>query len=54
MNMILHGVHYRKFNLKQEDTLERPQHDGRFEAVVANPPFSANWSANSSRCCGPR
>ncbi len=46
MNMILHGVHYRKFNLKQEDTLERPQHDGKFEAVVANPPFSANWSAN--------
>ncbi|MER9689676.1 type I restriction-modification system subunit M [Mesorhizobium sp. M0139] len=47
MNMILHGVSYRKFDLKQEDTLERPQHDGmKFEAVVANPPFSANWSAN--------
>lgn len=47
MNMILHGVNYRKFNLKQEDTLERPQHlDQQFEAVVANPPFSANWSAN--------
>lgn len=47
MNMILHGVHYRKFDLKQEDTLERPQHDGMtFEAVVANPPFSANWSAD--------
>lgn len=47
MNMILHGVHYRKFNLRQEDTLERPQHEGmQFEAVVANPPFSANWSAN--------
>ena len=24
MNMILHGVHYRKFNIKQEDTLEHP------------------------------
>jgi len=47
MNMILHGVHYTRFNLKQEDTLERPQHiDKKFEAVVANPPFSANWSAN--------
>ena len=47
MNMILHGVHYRDFDLKQEDTLEQPQHEGmRFEAVVANPPFSANWSAN--------
>ena len=47
MNMILHGVHYRDFDLKQEDTLEQPQHEGmKFEAVVANPPFSANWSAN--------
>lgn len=47
MNMILHGVHYRNFDLRQEDTLERPQHlDMKFEAVVANPPFSAKWSAN--------
>jgi type I restriction enzyme M protein len=47
MNMILHGVHYRNFDLRQEDTLENPQHEGmRFEAVVANPPFSAKWSAN--------
>ncbi len=47
MNMILHGVHYRKFDIKQEDTLERPQHiDQTFEAIVANPPFSAKWSAN--------
>jgi type I restriction enzyme M protein len=47
MNMILHGVHYRKFDIKQEDTLEHPQHLGlTFEAIVANPPFSAEWSAN--------
>ena len=47
MNMILHGVHYRKFDIKQEDTLEHPQHiDKQFEAIVANPPFSAEWSAN--------
>ncbi|MCB8999641.1 MAG: type I restriction-modification system subunit M [Bacteroidales bacterium] len=47
MNMILHGVHYRRFDLKQEDTLEHPQHiDKRFEAIVANPPFSAQWSAS--------
>lgn len=47
MNMILHGIHYRKFDIKQEDTLEHPQHLGMtFEAIVANPPFSANWSAN--------
>jgi type I restriction enzyme M protein len=48
MNMILHGVHYSKFDIKQEDTLEYPQHiDMKFEAIVANPPFSANWSASS-------
>jgi len=47
MNMIMHDVHYRKFDIKQEDTLEKPQHiDKRFEAIVANPPFSAKWSAN--------
>ncbi len=47
MNMILHGVHYQKFDIRQEDSLERPQHfDLRFEAIVANPPFSAYWSAN--------
>lgn len=48
MNMILHDVHYRKFNIKQEDTLVHPQHlDLRFEAIVANPPFSAQWSAST-------
>ncbi len=47
MNMILHGVHYRRFDIKQEDTLEHPQHPGlQAEAIVANPPFSAQWSAN--------
>lgn len=47
MNMIMHDVHYRKFDIKQEDTLENPQHmDDKFEAIVANPPFSAQWSAN--------
>lgn len=48
MNMIMHDIHYRKFDIKQEDTLENPQHfDMKFEAIVANPPFSANWSANN-------
>lgn len=47
MNMIMHDVHYKKFDIKNEDTLERPQHfDQRFEAIVANPPFSAEWSAS--------
>jgi len=48
MNMLLHDVHYSRFDLQQEDTLERPQHEGMtFEAIVANPPFSAKWSANT-------
>ena len=48
MNMIMHDVHYKKFDIKQEDTLERPQHlDKRFEAIVANPPFSSQWTANN-------
>ena len=49
MNMILHDVHYRHFDIKQEDTLEHPQHiDMRFEAVVANPPFSAKWKGKNN------
>lgn len=49
MNMILHGVHYRNFDIAQDDTLEHPRHMGRsFEAIVANPPFSANWSASKT------
>ncbi|MCL5784935.1 MAG: type I restriction-modification system subunit M [Patescibacteria group bacterium] len=47
MNMILHDVHYDRFDIRQEDTLEHPQHlEFKFEAVVANPPFSAKWSAD--------
>lgn len=47
MNMILHDVRFDKFDIKQEDTLTHPQHlDKKFEAIVANPPFSANWSAD--------
>jgi type I restriction enzyme M protein len=47
MNMIMHNVHYRKFDIKNENTLDHPQHiDQRFEAVVANPPFSSQWSAS--------
>jgi len=49
MNMILHDVHYRNFDIRQEDTLQEPQHlDKRFEAIVANPPFSANWKGKSN------
>lgn len=49
MNMILHDVHFSRFDIRQEDTLEEPQHlDDRFEAVVANPPFSAKWKGSNN------
>ncbi|HGO5301504.1 TPA: type I restriction-modification system subunit M [Vibrio harveyi] len=47
MNMIMHDVHYNRFDIQNDDTLEAPAHsEQRFSAVVANPPFSAGWSAN--------
>ncbi|MFL1013618.1 type I restriction-modification system subunit M [Flavisericum labens] len=49
MNMILHDIHFREFSIEQEDTLENPQHlEKRFEAVVANPPFSAHWKSDKN------
>lgn len=49
MNMILHGVHYQKFHLTNDDTLEQPMHLGeKFDVIIANPPFSLDWSANES------
>jgi len=53
--MILHGVKYNDFDIRQGDTLENPQHkDMRFDAVVANPPFSAKWSASADFNDDPR
>jgi len=49
MNMLLHGIHFSDFDIRQEDTLTRPaaeHEDMCFEAIVANPPFSAKWSAH--------
>jgi type I restriction enzyme M protein len=47
MNMIMHDIRYDNFDIKQEDTLEYPEHlDKKFEAIVANPPFSQHWNAN--------
>lgn len=47
MNMLLHGISFKHFDIKNNDTLEHPEHiDIKFEAIVANPPYSANWSAD--------
>lgn len=48
MNMLLHDISYKKFEILQGDTLENPKHlDERFEIIVANPPYSTPWSADS-------
>lgn len=48
MNMILHGVHFDHFKIKQGDTLsEDLLPDLKAEAVVANPPFSAKWKSDT-------
>ncbi|MBQ2305705.1 MAG: N-6 DNA methylase, partial [Firmicutes bacterium] len=40
MNMLLHGVKYKDFDIENGDTLEKDEFgDRQFDAVVANPPF---------------
>ena len=55
MNLMMHGVNYRNMELRRADTLDGDwpfaEKDGvqtplKFDAVVANPPYSANWSAD--------
>ena len=49
MNVILHGVHSCDFDIRQDDTLEEPQHLGtHFEGIVANPPFSLKWKSDAN------
>ncbi|MEQ7159649.1 type I restriction-modification system subunit M [Enterococcus gallinarum] len=52
MNLMMHGVTYRNMNLRRGDTLEADwpfvEKEGtqiplKFDAVVANPPYSAKW-----------
>ena len=48
MNMILHGVHFDKFKILQGDTLREDMFpDLKAEAIIANPPFSAEWKGDS-------
>lgn len=53
MNMILHGV--RNADIRNDDTLKNPEHkeeSGRlmtFDRVIANPPFSQNYSKKEMR-----
>lgn len=55
MNMLIHKVKYDRFKIKNTNTLEYPQFlDESFDAVVANPPFSAKWSAEAHFLEDPR
>lgn len=49
MNMLLHGIPFNRFDIENNDTLEHPNETHmamKFDAVVANPPYSAKWSAD--------
>jgi len=44
MNMILHGVHFDHFDIRQGNTLTEDMHpDLKADAIVANPPFGTAW-----------
>ena len=48
MNMLLHGIHFSRFDIRQGNTLSDDQFkDKEFEAIVANPPFSAKWKSDT-------
>lgn len=48
MNMILHNVPYQNFQIYNGDTLEDDNfEDKKFLIQVANPPYSAKWSADN-------
>jgi len=56
MNMLLHGISHA--DIRQEDTLKNPAHmdEGnelrRFDRVLANPPFSQNYSKKELKFAG--
>lgn len=62
MNLMMHGVEYNDININHADTLESDWPDGiidgkdsprMFNAVMANPPYSAHWD-NKEREDDPR
>lgn len=46
-NLIMHGVQHNEFTVFNDDTIEHDNFkDNKFHVQVANPPYSANWSAD--------
>lgn len=63
MNLMMHQVDYQNMSLRNADTLESDWPDGAvdgidrprsFDAVVANPPYSAKWDNNDNKMKDPR
>lgn len=64
MNLMMHDVSYNNMTLNNADTLEDDWPDGpdekgmdhprSFDAVVANPPYSAKWDNRESKLKDPR
>ncbi|MBS9335576.1 type I restriction-modification system subunit M [Fructobacillus sp. M1-13] len=63
MNLMMHGVDYQNMDLRNADTLEDdwPSREENgiaqpvtFDAVVANPPYSAKWDNNDNKMKDPR
>ena len=64
MNLMMHGVSYNNMTLRNADTLESDWPDGLdekgidsprgFDAVVANPPYSAKWDNDETKLKDPR
>lgn len=65
MNLMMHGVSYTNMTLSNADTLGADWPDGldvrgvdqprrNFDAVVANPPYSAHWDNGETRMKDPR
>lgn len=64
MNLMMHGVPYNNMSLSNADTLESDWPDGvdangidqprTFDAIVANPPYSAKWDNSPNKLKDPR
>lgn len=54
-NMLMHGVPYKEFTVFNDDTIEHDCFENeKFQVQVANPPYSANWSADKKFESDPR
>ena len=50
INMFLHDINYKEFDIALGNTLTDPQHwdDEPFEAIVSNPPYSIKWEGDTN------